>query len=67
MSVLDGYHLLVQIRKLPPPLNYCRFIFFTASGEKKEIEKGLFMGAVDYITKPFDGDELISKLKRVLG
>ena len=66
MPVMDGYHLLEHIRKLST-LDNCRFIFYTASSEKKEVEKGLLMGADDYIIKPFDGDELINKLKRVLG
>jgi CheY-like chemotaxis protein len=66
MPVMDGYHLLEHIRKLST-LDNCRFIFYTASSEKKEVEKGLLMGADDYIIKPFDGDELISKLKRVRG
>lgn len=66
MPVMNGYHLLEHIRKLPY-LNKSYFVFFTASSEKKEIEMGLKMGANDYIVKPFSGDELLSKLKRLLG
>lgn len=65
MPVMNGYHLLEHIRKLPS-LNSSRFVFFTASCEKKEIEMGLLMGADDYIIKPFTGDELLNKLKKLL-
>ncbi len=66
MPVMNGYHLLEHIRQLPH-LNNSFFVFFTAFSEKKEIEMGLQMGANDYIVKPFSGDELLSKLKKLLG
>ena len=65
MPVMNGYHLLEHIRKLPS-LNKCRFVFFTASSEKKEIEMGLLMGADDYIIKPFTENELMDKIKKNL-
>ncbi len=65
MPVMNGYHLLECIRKLPS-LNKCRFIFFTASSEKKEIEMGLLLGADDYIIKPFTENELMDKIKKTL-
>jgi CheY-like chemotaxis protein len=65
MPVMNGYHLLEHVRKVPS-LQDCRFVFFTASAEKNEIETGFKMGAHDYIVKPFSGDELVSKLKRLL-
>lgn len=65
MPVMNGYHLLEHIRKLPS-LDKSRFIFFTASSEKKEIEMGLLLGADDYIIKPFTENELMDKIKKVL-
>jgi CheY-like chemotaxis protein len=65
MPVMDGYLLLEHIRKVPSLTN-SRFVFFTASGEKRDIQKGLQMGADDYIVKPFSGDELLGKLKNLL-
>ncbi len=66
MPVMNGYHLLEQVRKLPV-LNNSRFLFFTASCEKKEIDMGLQMGADDYIIKPFTETELLDKLIKHLG
>lgn len=65
MPVMNGYHLLENIRQW-----YClahsRFVFFTSSSEKKDIQKGLKMGADGYIVKPFTGEELLEKLKKLL-
>lgn len=66
MPGMNGYYLLERIRE-QPSLKRSRFVFFTASSEKKEIEKGLLMGADDYIVKPFTGNELLAKLKKLLG
>lgn len=66
MPLMDGYHLLERIRNLPA-LSHSRFVFITSSSEKKDIEKGLEMGADDYIVKPFRGEELINRLKILLG
>jgi CheY-like chemotaxis protein len=66
MPVMNGYHFLENIRKLPS-LKSSRFVFFTANCEKKEIEKGLQMGADDYILKPFTEKELLDKLTKYLG
>lgn len=65
MPVMDGYHLLDLVRK-ESSLNKSRFVFFTASAEKKEIEQGMLRGADDYIVKPFTGEELLNKLKGLL-
>lgn len=65
MPVMDGYHLLEHIRKIPS-LGHSRFAFFTSSGEKKDVQIGLQMGADDYVVKPFTGDELLSKIKSLL-
>jgi CRP/FNR family transcriptional regulator, cyclic AMP receptor protein len=65
MPGMDGYHLLEHIRKVYT-LQNTRFIFFTASAEKKEIEDGMRLGADDYIVKPFMGDVLLSKIEKLL-
>lgn len=65
MPVMDGYHLFQYIRQYAH-LNNTRFVFFTASAEKKEIEAGMQMGADDYIVKPFTGERLLDVLKKNL-
>lgn len=65
MPVMDGYSVLEAVRN-HEPLKSTPFIFLTAFSEKSEIDKGLLMGANDYIIKPFDVDELMDKVAKLL-
>ncbi|RLK51053.1 response regulator receiver protein [Alkalispirillum mobile] len=42
-------------------------IMLTAKGRDVEREKGLSLGADDYITKPFSTQEVIDKVRELLG
>ncbi|TDS13043.1 response regulator transcription factor [Sphingobacterium paludis] len=42
------------------------FLFLTARREKKDRLQGLNIGADDYITKPFDVDELVLRIRNIL-
>ena len=42
------------------------FLFLTARKEKKDRLRGLDMGAMDYITKPFDIDELVLRIRNIV-
>lgn len=42
------------------------FLFLTARKEKKDRILGLDMGAMDYITKPFDIDELVLRIRNIV-
>ena len=62
MPVLDGYgvyHLLSKHEQtaLTP------FIFLSAKSEKRDIRKGMGLGAEDYITKPLKIDQLLSLMR----
>jgi DNA-binding response OmpR family regulator len=59
MPELDGWEACKIIRK---KWNY-PIIMLTALTEKPDVVKGLSMGADDYISKPFDGDELIARIE----
>ncbi len=68
MPVLDGYgvyHLLSKHKETAG----IPFIYLTAKSEKSDVRKGMEMGADDYITKPFDGIELLhaieTRLKKI--
>jgi DNA-binding response OmpR family regulator len=68
MPVLDGYGVLHAIHRNEEIKN-TPFIFLSAKTERGDLRKGMELGADDYITKPFDGTELLnavdSRLKRV--
>ena len=59
MPVLDGYGVLHAIHK-NDMIKHTPFIFLTAKTERKDFRKGMELGADDYITKPFDGTELLN-------
>src|SRR5262245_16975655 len=59
MPELDGYGVLHAVQKNESIKN-TRFIFLTAKTERSDFRKGMELGADDYITKPFDGTELLN-------
>lgn len=62
MPVLDGYGVLHLLGK-HHETNSIPFIFLTAKSEKGDFRKGMQLGADDYITKPFDGTELLNAVE----
>ncbi|HXK82319.1 MAG TPA: response regulator transcription factor [Bacteroidales bacterium] len=59
----DGFSIAVEIRKLDEGIP---LIFLTAKSLKEDILKGFQVGADDYLTKPFDSDVLMHKIKAIL-
>ncbi len=62
MPVLDGYGVLHMVQK-NPELQHIPFIFLSAKAERVEVRRGMELGADDYITKPFNGTELLSAIE----
>jgi len=65
LSELDGYETL-RLLKLDAARAYLPVIMFSVKSEFRHRIQGLQEGAVDYVTKPFDVDELIARVRRVL-
>ena len=67
MPNLDGYGFLRKVRENPQWLDI-PFIFLTAKGEKMDVRQGKQLGVDDYVTKPFDPEDLLvpvrARLKR---
>ena len=59
---LDGWQVCREIRKKSD----CPIIMLTAKGEVFDRVLGLELGADDYIVKPFEGKEVIARIKAVL-
>jgi two-component system NtrC family sensor kinase len=57
MPELDGPGLLQRIRSSQRP-GYVYAILLTAKSQKEELVEGMEAGADDFLTKPFDRDEL---------
>lgn len=62
MPRLDGFGVVKLIRG-NPALVMTPFIFLTARIEKIDTEKGLNLGADDYVSKPFDPAFLILRIR----
>jgi diguanylate cyclase (GGDEF)-like protein len=62
MPGLDGFETCSRI-KANPDWEIIPVIFLTAKVEEAEVVKGLEMGAVDYITKPFNSQVLLARVK----
>lgn len=60
---LDGFTIGAEVRKIDP---HIPFIFLTAKNLKEDVLRGYSIGADDYITKPFDTEVLLCKIKAIL-
>lgn len=60
---MDGMQVLEEIRKINGNLN---IIMLTAYGDIRNAVQAMKSGAHDYITKPFDNDELILTIRKAL-
>ncbi len=63
MPKLDGFSLAKSIRQTDKKIPV---IFITAKSLKEDKLKGYDLGADDYITKPFDEEELLWKIKAMI-
>ena len=59
----DGFELVKRIKVLKPEF---RFLFLTARNAKESCIAGLKLGAEDYVTKPFDTEELLWRMNNIL-
>ena len=60
---VDGFTIAQEIRKINTDIP---IIFLTAKKLKDDVLKGYDVGADDYITKPFDTDILLAKIRAIL-
>ena len=63
MPKKDGFSLAEDVKKINKNMP---IIFLTARNMKEDILKGYQLGADDYITKPFDTELLLYKIKAIL-
>ncbi|MCK5717103.1 MAG: hybrid sensor histidine kinase/response regulator [Thiomargarita sp.] len=61
MPGMDGFEVCQKIKEEPSTANI-PVIFLTAHNESENVVKGFQLGAVDYVTKPFNSDELITRV-----
>lgn len=63
MPEMDGFTLAEKIQEDHKDLP---FIFLTAKSLKVDVLKGFYLGAVDYLKKPIDEEELVIRIENLL-
>ncbi len=61
---MDGFEVLRQTRQIPHR-ETIPFLFLSALNQEEAIKKGLALGAVDYVTKPYDEEILAYKVRNL--
>ncbi len=65
MPKMNGYEVCKAIKQ-DPELKDTIIVLLTAKGQEADRRKGLEIGAYDYMTKPFDPDEVVDLAKELL-
>ncbi len=66
MPAVDGLEACRRLRA-DPSASATPIIMVTTRGEMRVVEDGYRSGCSDYVTKPIDGHELLSKVRSLLG
>ena len=66
MPTRNGYEICQALRETPA-LHGIKVVMLTAKGRDIDAEKGLALGADEYVTKPFATKDLVAKVKAMLG
>ncbi len=62
MPEMDGYEVC-KLLKENPETNKIPIIFLTAKTESENVVRAFELGGADYVTKPFNGKELLSRVE----
>lgn len=62
MPEMDGFEVCRKLKENEKTRDI-PIIFLTARSETENVVKGLEMGAVDYVTKPFNAEELLARVR----
>lgn len=62
MPVLDGMEALKMIKALKPDM---KVVMVTAAGQKNKMIECIKLGANEFLTKPFDKEEIISVINKL--
>lgn len=66
MPRMTGYEACKRI-KAEPELAATPVVFLSAKGQESEIEQGIASGAEEYLLKPFAPDQLVERVRAILG
>ena len=67
MPYVDGYTVLERLRAIQPEGAFLPVVILTADVTPQARRRALAAGANDFLTKPFDNDEVLLRCKNLLG
>lgn len=65
MPIMDGHEVAAQLKEMPDKKDI-PIIFLSALNSSEDIVKGFKLGAADYVSKPFNKDELLIRVNHQL-
>jgi chemosensory pili system protein ChpA (sensor histidine kinase/response regulator) len=65
MPTMHGYDLISEMKRNPELMNIPLIVLTSRAGEKHR-QKAINMGAQDYLVKPFEEEEMLGVLKKIL-
>ena len=66
MPALDGVAVLEQLRAAAPPQSYLPVLMLTGDQSAASRHRALAAGATDFVTKPFEMDEVLLRIRNLL-
>ena len=66
MPHMDGYELMEELRKEESEDAYLPIVVLTADTTRQSRERALALGANDFLTKPFDQQEVLLRIRNLL-
>lgn len=63
MPKMNGFEVLEKIKTLVSASEFPPFIFLSAKTAQKNIKRGLDLGAVDFVSKPYSASELLKLIE----
>lgn len=66
MPKKNGYEVCQEVKGDPSLSGIC-IIMLTAKGQEADREKGLSLGADEFITKPFSPMKIVERVREILG
>lgn len=67
MPKLNGYEVCRKVLEDTTLNGSCHIVLLTAKGQEVDRKQGLELGAEQYMTKPFDPDEVLCTARNLLG
>jgi chemosensory pili system protein ChpA (sensor histidine kinase/response regulator) len=66
MPRMDGFEVLAHVRN-QPLLSHMPIIMVTSRGGEKHRERAFKLGVNDYLTKPYQEEQLMHSIRKILG